>query len=186
MTVGAGKGADPLTLKKQTLRGRTVQLEPLAESHAGQVVAWRNHPEVRPYFIARSPLTIEGQMAWTAGQVQRADDFTYVIREPGGQAVGMVAVYDIDRVAGCAEFGRLLTAPGARQKGYARDAAIALVAFAFEALGLQLLYAHCLADNLRVHRFFIAIGFTPAGELLSDVSGQPMVRFERRREIPSE
>ena len=88
MTVGAVKGADTLALKKQILRGRTVQLEPLAESHAGQVVAWRNHPEVRPYFIARPPLTIEGQIVWTGGQMQRTDDFTYVIREAGGQAVG--------------------------------------------------------------------------------------------------
>ena len=77
-----------LALKPQPLKGGSVVLEPLHADHADLVVAWRNHPQIRPYFFAGPAFTREGQLGWTQRQRARDDDFTYVIRDAGKHGGG--------------------------------------------------------------------------------------------------
>lgn len=167
-----------LALKAAQLRSGSVVLEPLDVRHADLVVAWRNHPQIRPYFFAGPAITREGQLAWTLRQQARDDDFTYVIRDAGNMAVGMAAVYDLRPEEETAEFGRILVAPDARGHGHAAAAIDALRILAFERLGLRLLYACCRIENLRIHAVLRKAGFRELPGTRASESGEAMLRFE--------
>lgn len=70
--------------------------------------------------------------------------------------------------------------PEQRNRGYATEAAAALVAFAFERDDVHVVRAHTLPGAGASQRVLAKCGFERVGEVEDPVDG-PVVRFEKRR-----
>ena len=149
-----------MTMKARTIEGGAVRLVPLGPDHTGCVVRWRNAPQARRAFLSDTPVTAESHSAWLAGKAGDASDLTYVIETPDGRAVGMVALYRIDRGLGTAEFGRLLIGePGMQGRGLAAAAARTLIGSVAVPLGLSSVHLEVFADNTRAVALYERLGF---------------------------
>jgi len=75
------------------------------------------------------------------------------------QLVGIVWLWDVDRLGGRAEVRIVIGAPAARGRGYGTDALDVVAADAFGRLGLRELYAYVHAGNEASRRAFERAGF---------------------------
>ncbi len=148
------------------LQSGPVGLRLLEENDLPQTLAWRNQDHIRRWFFTSDRLTPEQHFAWFTRYQQRDDDFVFIIEElgPGSRPIGQAALYNVDWARGTAEFGRLMIGPAnAAGRGLARAATSALVALAFDQLGLQEVYLDVMPDNIRAIRVYETCGFKVAG-----------------------
>lgn len=169
-----------LALKPLSLDGPDVRLVPLAEGDSEQVVRWRNDPRIGALFRT-SGFTVERQRAWVQARASDPTDFTYAIRNRQSAAVGMIALYDIDDTASAAEFGRIIVDPRAQRRGYGRQATELILAFGFDRLALELIYANCLAANAPILALLRGAGFAEVRSFADDAMGKQFVRLECSR-----
>jgi RimJ/RimL family protein N-acetyltransferase len=86
--------------------GEVVRLRPLAKGDLRELAEWRNRH--RHCFADPRRVTLAGQKTWFTQYERRPGDLMFIIEAPNGRAVGSVAIYNLDRKAGTAEFGRLM------------------------------------------------------------------------------
>jgi RimJ/RimL family protein N-acetyltransferase len=94
---------------------------------------------------------------------ERGESVTLAITEKGGSLVGAVAL-TINRAHQRAELGYWIAVPR-WGRGYATEAASALVDYAFGTLGLRRVVAHCLTRNVPSSRVMEKIGMQREGML---------------------
>lgn len=130
------------------LRGHAYGLRPVTRADSPAIVALRG---AAGPFLNPGATTPQAQDAWFDAYALRPDDYTFVIeRLRDGAAVGLVGVYDFDRAAGAAEWGRFVVAPGVPA---AVEGALLLYRCAFEALDLAVLVCRTLSANAQVVSF---------------------------------
>jgi RimJ/RimL family protein N-acetyltransferase len=142
-------------------RGR-VRLRLLQEADLPMTRDWRNQDHIRRWFIYSGIITPEQHERWWRAYRERDDDFVFVIEETETltRPVGQVSIYNIDRSAARAEFGRLMIGEdAARGLGIARLATAALVESALTTWGLREIYLECLEDNSVALAIYEACGF---------------------------
>ncbi len=145
------------------LESGRVRLRLLAEQDLPLTLAWRNQDAIRRWFFYSQRLTLEQHAAWFARYQQRDDDFVFIIEERNTRPIGQAALYNIDWHGGTAEFGRLMIgAADAAGRGLAREATAAIVALAFEQLGLQEVHLEVLPGNVRAIKVYESCGFEAA------------------------
>lgn len=155
----------PLSMKGRTVVGGTVRLVPLAPAHTELVVRWRNGAAARRAFLSDAPITAASHEAWLARKSTDDRDLTYVIETADGRPAGMVALYDIDRPKGAAEFGRLLIGEeDLRGRGLALAAVRTLIDGVAAPLGLTVLVLDVFADNDRAVSLYRTLGFRTESE----------------------
>jgi RimJ/RimL family protein N-acetyltransferase len=144
------------------VRGDTVDLESLERRHLPMTRLWRNLPRIRRWFGHSAPITPEAHMEWYRRYLSNPGDFFFVITQvrPRRRPVGTVSVYDVDRRARTAQFGRLLVGVAAASgRGLAKGASRAAISFAFEVLGLRRLWLEVRKDNVRAIGLYRSLGF---------------------------
>ena len=170
-----------MTMRKRRLApivNDAVTLRLLEEGDLPMTRGWRNRDDSRRWFLTSSIITPEQHAAWFAQYRDRDDDFVFVIEDTAGlmRPIGQVSIYAIDWDHKRAKFGRLLIGdPAARGKGLARKAVDALVAHAFNELGLAELRLEVLADNARAIALYQSCGFAT-----HDVEGREIRMVKRR------
>lgn len=139
-----------------------VQLREVTREDAGRLYEWRMDPDSRRMFRQTDVVPYEDHLAFLEHYFQSDNDDRWFIIEDATGPVGAHALYGITKDGG-AECGRLVIAPAARGRGYARRSMRLMMACA-RAAGIRELRAEVLAGNevsLRAHR---AEGFADAGE----------------------
>src|SRR5205823_4425890 len=127
-----------------------------APEDAETIAAYRSDPEVRRYQgwgrtdPARIRSEIEEMLARAPGEPGGWVQFTVVERE-GGTLVGDVGLSPAEGEPGVIKIGYTM-APSFQGRGYATEAIRALVAYAFDALGADVVRAYASALNLPSHR----------------------------------
>lgn len=114
------------------------------------------------------PYELDHALAWIGQQRReavrgRATNFA-VRLHANGSLIGSIGLRDIDREHLQAELGFWI----GREwwgKGYAREAATAVIGFAFDSLGLNRIYAHHMARNPAAGRVLMAAGMQREGLL---------------------
>jgi ribosomal-protein-alanine N-acetyltransferase len=100
---------------------------------------------------------------WQAEQPRLRFQLAITLRA-SGELVGNVGVRKPSPTARVAELGYEL-APGRWSRGYATEAARAMLAFAFGELGLHRVHAHCVAENTGSARVLERLGMCREGLL---------------------
>ncbi|MDZ7705574.1 MAG: GNAT family N-acetyltransferase [Trueperaceae bacterium] len=144
------------------LRFRRVVLKPLADIDQE---AWRRvHSHFRDPDIAYLNGTPPSRMPlWLLKRVlkadsRRSDRATYGVFDDLGDYIGTIELYDLGRTT--ATLGIIIGERTHWGKGYGTEAIRALLTYAFEGLGLELIKLNTFADNLRAQAAFKKVGFT--------------------------
>ncbi len=131
-----------------------------------QIVAnWRNHPTIRSSFFSAYPIVISCQDKWYDGYLSRGNSLIFMIcLHETNQPVGMVGLDCIDHRNQSAEYGRMLIAEAQfRGQGYAKDATITLLRYAFEDLNLNRIYLKVYEKNNNAISLYERCGFSKEG-----------------------
>lgn len=126
-----------------------------------QVLAWRNHPEVRRFMYSQLEISAEEHAQWFARASQDPERHLLMF-EINKSPLGFINIHLIAS-GGIADWG-FYVAPDAA-KGTGRSLGQAALRYAFEAAGVNKLCGQALASNERSIRFHLNLGFQREGIL---------------------
>ncbi|MEU8657682.1 GNAT family N-acetyltransferase [Actinoplanes philippinensis] len=138
-------------------------LRPFRPGDADAVHAYASDPEVVRH-MDWGPNTPAETEAFVAGAVHPADGVHPFAVEHGGRLIGAVELRVTSRIHARAEFGYTL-ARSAWGQGFATEAAIAVLAFAFDRIGLHRVAATCDPANTGSRRVLEKAGLLYEGHL---------------------
>lgn len=164
-----------------------VFLRPITASDTDKIVNWRNRDFVRRNFIYQKLFTREGHETWLKEQVEPGHVAQFIICIDGGTAnlqkdavceegngsrteIGSVYLRDIDREKGEAEYGVFIGERDALGRGYGTQAAMRMLDYGFEELGLKKIFLRLLEDNPRALKSYEKAGFQLVGDRRETVS----------------
>jgi RimJ/RimL family protein N-acetyltransferase len=173
----------PLVTARLTLRRSRPEDAPT-------IAAYRADPEVNQYqgwertdedgireqieeMAGRAP----GEPGWIQLTVEERDT---------GTLIGDVGLSPAEGEPGVVKIGYTL-APPYQGRGYATEAVRALIAYAFDTLGAEVIQAYALARNVPSVRLMQRVGMGLAGRFQHEQDGETWhgVRYELRRDRPA-
>lgn len=149
-------------------QGNLVRLAPLdVDKHLDHAVQWLNDPEVsRWLLIGHKPITRLAERDWFERQSKSADrDIVFAIETLDGKHVGFSGLHGISWRHGTATTGTVIGRREDQEKGYGRDAARTRARYAFEVLGLRMIYSGVYEGNERSLRMLKSAGYEECGRL---------------------
>lgn len=140
--------------------GERVRLVALDERHFENALRWINDTEINAWLaVGDYPISRLAEREWFDG-IQRAgqDAAHFAIENFEGEHVGFTSIFQIDFVNRNANSGAMI---GSEfwGNGYGSDQARVRARFAFEVLGLEMLYSNYFEGNERSARMFAAAGY---------------------------
>lgn len=143
-------------------RSERLELRPVEDSDIDRILEYRNHPEVTRWLLRTEVDPDEFRAAWRRAAADPDDHSVAAVLD--GVVIGTVALTVVDglgqpgmpRRTG-ADIGYIFD-PAYAGRGYATEAVTAVVAHAFDRLGIRRLTASCFADNLPSVRLLEKIG----------------------------
>ncbi|HEX2451576.1 MAG TPA: GNAT family N-acetyltransferase [Gemmatimonadales bacterium] len=155
-----------------TLRTPRLALGPLASGDLQALVTLAGAFEIADTTatIPHPYATEDARMFLALDAAERAAGgaMRFAVRHDGGELVGVVGLHQIDRDQLRAELGYWIGVPW-WGRGYATEAAGAVVAYGFENLGLHKIHAHYLARNPASGKVLERIGMRREGLLREEV-----------------
>lgn len=144
------------------IRGRRVTLRPVEEEDLALVLRWQNDPEVWWYMDYERPFSLEDVREELARA--RLDGHPFVITVDG-HPIGRIGLNRFrwrDRICSLYLY---VGEPAFWGRGYARDAVMALLSYAFDRLDLHQVELWTLAANNRGLRVYESCGFVREASL---------------------
>lgn len=148
------------------LNGRLTALRAIEEGDLAQLLAWRNRPDLRRYFREYRELNSTQQRAWFDCKVNGdpATRMFSVVDVQTGRLLGACGLCYIDSVNRTADFSLYLGADDLYiDERLAPDAAITLIRYGFEELGLNRLWSEIYAFDAPKAALFERLGFALDG-----------------------
>ena len=147
-----------------------IYLRPMTEEDTDMIVAWRNKPSVKNYFIYQADFTREGHLYWLHEVVEKGRACQMIICDKvDNTPLGSVYIRDIDHTHHKGEYGIFIGEEAARGRGIGTEAAKLMIQYGFEKLGLHRIYLRVLAGNKQAIRSYEKAGFEQEGYLKDDV-----------------
>ena len=135
-------------------------LHQMSDGDLAQVLAWRNHPDIRTHMYTQHEITLDEHRAWWE-RVKASPKFACFLYERAGRPLGYVAFSEIARGPDTATWG-FYTAPNA-PKGTGSLMSLAAMDMAFSALALRKLSAEAIGRNVSSLRLHESFGFKREG-----------------------
>ena len=137
----------------------TVHLRPLEQRDAPFMLEWMTDPDITQFFrFDASMVTIESCEAYIAAASEQTGTVHFAIADENDEYLGTISLKDVDRKNKCAEYA-ISTRKKAHGTGTALQATRLILQYAFETLGLELVYLNVLAENGRANAFYRKAGF---------------------------
>lgn len=158
-----------------TIKGKYVTLCPLKAEELEQMRNLRNRN--RCFFVSQEEITEDGQRRWYQKYLVRENDymFSVVYQE---RWIGVASIYDVDRIKGRGEFGRLMIdREVAGVGGLGLDVTRTACRFACEQLKLRTVELEVYADNIPAQITYLKAGFRYTGWTREE-GGRQMVEME--------
>jgi RimJ/RimL family protein N-acetyltransferase len=168
------------------LEGHAYEIRPVDVGDAEFMLYLRRDPELSRLIHPTSP-RLDDQLAYLERYFQTTGDYYFiVIRSATGRREGAVAIYDVDRARGQAEWGRWIMRHDSMG---APEAALLVYRAGFDVFGLNRIYCRTATANANVVAFHTACGLeTDArGALAHDFGGvmyQAVEQFVARDRWP--
>ena len=145
-------------------------------------LSWLHDPRVTKYLeVGHLPLTLTALERYVAHFQDSTTDLAFAICLPTGEHIGNVTLQHIRWIPRTAETGLLLGEATCWGQGYAQEAWSALLAYAFDRLGLRKVIAGVVEGNTASLRALQVLGFQQEGRLrdeyLIDGQYQDALRF---------
>ena len=144
-------------------------LRPISEKDSGNILKWRNDPEVRSSFVFQDELTIETHKNWLNDHVTSGKAVQFIIVTEDLGDIGSVYLRDVDHKNQKAEFGIFIGEKSARGKGFGTEATRLILEYAFCKLNLNKVYLRVFPDNIGAIKSYKRAGFTQEGYFADDV-----------------
>lgn len=118
------------------LAGRHAALEPLAESHAGEMRAALAGGELAAawYTNVPDPSGVDAYIAAALAAQARGQALPFAVRDAAGELIGSTRYYDLDAAVPRLSIGYTWYAPKAQRTGVNTEAKLLLLGHAFETL----------------------------------------------------
>lgn len=133
------------------LIGKKSILRPVQLSDVPLFTKWMNDPDTRKYLLRRFPITELEEKNWTekVGTLSGTPTNLVMVIETkkNHRPIGTMGLHSISWVDRNAVTGSLIGEKDYRGKGYAGDAKMALLQYAFETLGLHKIISKAFAKN---------------------------------------
>ncbi len=141
-----------------------VTLRPIRMTDAEICFRWVSDPDVLRYLgLVQPAQTLEKERAWIASILaDKTHQRVFVIEDEQKQPIGTCGLRGIDRDAGIAFLGIMVGEKHLWNRGYGTAATRALLAVAFDELGLQEVHLSCHAENRGAIRCYEKAGFRPS------------------------
>lgn len=146
------------------LSGFAYRMRPIEEGDAEFVLNLRLNTDLNQYLHKTSP-HIEDQLEWMNVYFKRADDFYFVVEDFSGLPHGLTALYNFERDAKQAEWGRWVMRKDSRA---ALDCTVMTYDLAFAQLELERVISRTEIDNTRVISFHTNVGSERFGEVFGN------------------
>jgi aminoglycoside 6'-N-acetyltransferase len=154
---------------------------------AEAISAYRSDPQVHRYqgWQRTDPESVRAEILEMAGRQPGEPGWVQfsVIERATGRLIGDVGLSGVAGEPGVVKVGYTI-APAFQGRGYGTEAIRALVAYAFDVLGAEVVRAYADADNTASHRVAEKVGMRLVERFSSVDDGQEWsgVRYELRRE----
>ncbi|VVN01335.1 hypothetical protein PS623_03303 [Pseudomonas fluorescens] len=140
---------------------RLPSIRNMTQNDLEQVLAWRNHPEIRRYMYTQHEITLAEHRDWF--ERSSLDPSKHLlIFEVDKIAQGFISINELS-FSGVAEWGFYIAVDAA--KGTGRQLGLATLNYAFNTLQLRKVCGQALASNKRSIKFHLTLGFQQEGEL---------------------
>lgn len=138
-------------MTKQTafLVGKRLYLRPVELKDAKLFYQYVNDPEVRHYLATIYPITQIAEESWIkkTSEVNEGNIVLAVVLKKNNKVLGTMGLHKINHVNGTASTGTLLGAKEEWNKGYAKEAKMLLLDYAFNTLNLRKICSDAYAPN---------------------------------------
>jgi UDP-4-amino-4,6-dideoxy-N-acetyl-beta-L-altrosamine N-acetyltransferase len=151
------------------IEGERINLLELKEEDNPLIVKWRNKDEVRRNLLSHSILTLESQQIWFEDYQKDDTDQTFIIFvKEDEEKIGTVSLNDIDMEKKDSEYGIMIGEQKYLGKGYAKEATIMILKYAFEHLLLNRVTLKVLDNNLPAIKLYDKLGFKVEEKIKED------------------
>jgi RimJ/RimL family protein N-acetyltransferase len=147
------------------IQGERVELRPVEERDLALLARWRNAPENRHFFFSPFPANPGGQKKWYEVLLADRNRIVFMVDTREGEPVGVIGLDKIDWRNQEAEVSPLIFDLAQRGRGYADEAVMLLIAYAFDELNLHRLYSITYAFNRGIILAAQVAGFKQEGVL---------------------
>ena len=144
------------------IRGRQVLLRPVQESDHHLIHRWMNHPEVWRYMDYELPYSLADVREDLDRSRREGRPFTIVVEDRPVGRIGLNQFRRRDRICSLYMF---IGEPEFWGRGFARDAVMTLLTFAFDRLDLHQIELWTLAENNRAVSMYGRCGFVQEARL---------------------
>jgi RimJ/RimL family protein N-acetyltransferase len=144
------------------IRGKQVRLRPVEESDAALVHRWMNHPEIWHYMDYEGPVSLAEVVEDIERSRTAGVPFTIVV---GDRPIGRIGLNQFRRRDRICSMYMFIGEPAFWGRGYARDAVMALLGYAFDRWDLHQVELWTLGDNDRALGVYARCGFVEEARL---------------------
>ena len=146
------------------VQGKKVMLRAMEMEDCELITEMFNDPEIENLVGGWAfPLSLYAQKRWMESHYNDQSGFRFVIDTKEDGAIGVLTLTDIDWKNRRAQIGCKISSKGNRFKGYGSDAAMAIMRYAFDELGLHRLDASWLSINPVSGKQLTKLGFVEEG-----------------------
>ncbi|HVT14458.1 MAG TPA: GNAT family protein [Fimbriimonadaceae bacterium] len=146
--------------------GKLTRLVPIdIEKHLDNATLWINDVEVTRHLVAGDfPMTRLAEREWMEKNSKQSDtSVTFAIETLGGKHIGFSGLFDIEWRHGTGFTGTMIGDKSEWGRGYGTDAAATRNAYAFDFLGLRMLYSSVFVGNEGSLRMLTKAGYRECG-----------------------
>ena len=154
---------EPVTLSGHF--GSVARLDP-AHDTADLWGALKGHDHIWTYISRHGPFSGEATFAaWLAERATLNDPYAFTVRDPGGRALGLLALLEIRPAMRVIEVGFIVYSPALQRTPLATETQYLLARYVFETLGYRRYEWKCDALNAPSRRAALRFGFVFEGIL---------------------
>lgn len=155
------------------LVGKKIVLRPARAMDAKVLVQWMNNPKTREYLARVFPVSLPAEKDWVeklSKLEKNPGDIVFIIEtRADNKPVGIIGLHSINWFNRHATTGTVIGDDRSRNKGYATEAKMLILKYAFDNLGLHKIISRAYAKNLASIRYSEKCGYVQEGLLKSEM-----------------
>lgn len=152
------------------LETQRLVLKLLDEQDEEDIIKWRNKKDIIDSLFSYKGITVAQHRIWYERYLKDDSRIEFVlIKKDAGTKIGTIGLSSIDYKNQKAEYGILLGEAHEHGKGFAKEASIAIIDYAFFELNIQKIKLSVLSDNKNAIYLYRNLGFKEEGILRKEV-----------------